>query len=572
MEEQRGQIEKATGRGGNASSRLSRPSQRTERSIRQATLLKMAGLSNSDFRTIMMTPRRDQTPAAAKDMAPPSGKAKRKPFNPNKWKNNEGKSKKPPVEVGTLPQGYRDRAKERREGGADAEAIAEEEPVLLKTIVAKGDKESREKAIEQSKFLGGDMEHTHLVKGLDFALLTRKKKEMEFEEKLKELKHAEKQAKIESGEIAEDASDPESEDEPAPEEAQPFKIIDETKPAQPKKDKTAQIHTRVARGVYFQLFDKKVAAKSELFLPGRTLFTFDADPASDRDQPLSVLRSKDDCPQAKELMNDKMNDELLEQVDAIMTYLREDPKRRRSRRKEEDLVPTLPAPGPAPKPENYDEEDSIFGDIGEYVPEADREEPKPAGKSGSYFQDSQVKPESMEVDMSGSVPEGFASRLEEMQKQQQKHTEMREKLEAKKERLAKLGVPTGKGPTNVTDDYAECYPEAYQTLSFGELETGDDEDISKMDLGKKRKMRRKDFASEEAWVSYNETREALPKAAFQFGVKMNEGRKTKKNQGKANEKKFDRELKKINELTKKKENTASNVPTAQEKRKRMRLE
>lgn len=25
--------------------------------------------------------------------------------------------------------------------------------------------------IQESKFLGGDMEHTHLVKGLDFALL-----------------------------------------------------------------------------------------------------------------------------------------------------------------------------------------------------------------------------------------------------------------------------------------------------------------------------------------------------------------------------------------------------------------
>ena len=26
-------------------------------------------------------------------------------------------------------------------------------------------------SIEESKFLGGDLEHTHLVKGLDFALL-----------------------------------------------------------------------------------------------------------------------------------------------------------------------------------------------------------------------------------------------------------------------------------------------------------------------------------------------------------------------------------------------------------------
>ena len=31
--------------------------------------------------------------------------------------------------------------------------------------------ERRRQAIQESKFLGGDMEHTHLVKGLDFALL-----------------------------------------------------------------------------------------------------------------------------------------------------------------------------------------------------------------------------------------------------------------------------------------------------------------------------------------------------------------------------------------------------------------
>ena len=31
--------------------------------------------------------------------------------------------------------------------------------------------EKRKQLIQESKYLGGDMEHTHLVKGLDFALL-----------------------------------------------------------------------------------------------------------------------------------------------------------------------------------------------------------------------------------------------------------------------------------------------------------------------------------------------------------------------------------------------------------------
>ena len=31
--------------------------------------------------------------------------------------------------------------------------------------------EARKKAIQESKFLGGDLQHTHLVKGLDYVLL-----------------------------------------------------------------------------------------------------------------------------------------------------------------------------------------------------------------------------------------------------------------------------------------------------------------------------------------------------------------------------------------------------------------
>ena len=31
--------------------------------------------------------------------------------------------------------------------------------------------ERRKQAIQESKFLGGDMQHTHLVKGLDYVLL-----------------------------------------------------------------------------------------------------------------------------------------------------------------------------------------------------------------------------------------------------------------------------------------------------------------------------------------------------------------------------------------------------------------
>ena len=40
----------------------------------------------------------------------------------------------------------------------------------------------RKQMIQESKFLGGDMEHTHLVKGLDYALLQKVRSELEQQE------------------------------------------------------------------------------------------------------------------------------------------------------------------------------------------------------------------------------------------------------------------------------------------------------------------------------------------------------------------------------------------------------
>jgi len=60
----------------------------------------------------------------------------------------------------------RDRAKERREGVSRDYAYTQEE------LAAKGlGGDVTNISIEDSKFLGGDIEHTHLVKGLDYALL-----------------------------------------------------------------------------------------------------------------------------------------------------------------------------------------------------------------------------------------------------------------------------------------------------------------------------------------------------------------------------------------------------------------
>lgn len=65
---------------------------------------------------------------------------------------------------------HRDRARERREGkNPDYEPLLPEMQAILQ---GKGlGNDIGQLTMEDSKFLGGDLEHTHLVKGLDYALL-----------------------------------------------------------------------------------------------------------------------------------------------------------------------------------------------------------------------------------------------------------------------------------------------------------------------------------------------------------------------------------------------------------------
>lgn len=61
----------------------------------------------------------------------------------------------------------------------------------------------------------------------------------------------------------------------------------------------------------------------------------------------------------------------------------------------------------------------------------------------------------------------------------------------------------------------------------------------------KGRLHRWDFETEEEWATYNEQKEAMPKAAFQFGVKMQDGRKTRKQN---KDQKLNNDLHKINKI------------------------
>ncbi|VVD05314.1 unnamed protein product [Leptidea sinapis] len=91
------------------------------------------------------------------------------------------------------------------------------------------------------------------------------------------------------------------------------------------------------------------------------------------------------------------------------------------------------------------------------------------------------------------------------------------------------------------------------------IDDSDDEvDYSKMDAGnKKGPIGRWDFDTQEEYSAYMSSKEALPKAAFQYGVKTQDGRKTRKTKDKSEKAELDREWQQIQNIIQKRKVPAS---------------
>ncbi|RQM22370.1 hypothetical protein B5M09_008833 [Aphanomyces astaci] len=173
---------------------------------------KHMSLSQSDFRRLLETPRvapqgggggilrRDaaQSKFGGKRAAESSGKGLKDREKYKKFKkpaagdgDEDDPLKKPRSKMidPTYQGKYRDRAAERRAGvNQDYEGMSRYQLIYHPSmndryyiVIPSGleDINTDEMDIETSKFLGGDMKHTHLVKGLDLALLAQLKREKE---------------------------------------------------------------------------------------------------------------------------------------------------------------------------------------------------------------------------------------------------------------------------------------------------------------------------------------------------------------------------------------------------------
>ncbi|KAL1205479.1 Suppressor of mec-8 and unc-52-like protein [Cardamine amara subsp. amara] len=479
---------------------------------------------------------------------------------------------------------YRDRAKERRENqnpDYDPTELSSFHAVAPPGAVDLRAADALKLSIENSKYLGGDVEHTHLVKGLDYALLNKVRSEI--------------------------VKKPDGED-------------DGGKTSVAKEDQRVTFRTTAAKSVYQWIVKPQTIIKSnDLFLPGRMTFVYDMEGGYSHDIPTTLYRSKADCPVLEEFVTVNVDGSVLDRIAKIMSYLRlgSSGKVLKKKKKEKDGKGKM-----STNANDYDEDnnqtkiengssvnmsekegidytvpgkDVTQSPISEDMEESPRDKEKVPYFAEPAYGPVQPPPDQAWQDMSGygamqtqGLAAGYPGEWQEyhqyaeqivyqeqylqpgmegyevqpetgilqdpqLMSQEEKDRGLGSVFKRDDQRLQQLRESDAreKDPSFVSESYSECYP-GYQEYNHEVVGSDEEADLSKMDMGGKAKggLHRWDFETEEEWEKYNEQKEAMPKAAFQFGVKMQDGRKTRKQN---RDQKLNNELHKINKiLTRKK--------------------
>lgn len=256
--------------------------------------------------------------SSSKPMAPPSerheARRKKKNFYAALKKQEDNKLQE-------LADKYRDRARERRDGanpdyqamdiaGNASSGYRAVAPDIKSGLDAA---ERRRQMIQESKFLGGDMEHTHLVKGLDYALLQKVRSEIVVKEHEQE---------IEMEKLAEEAEDKLQSKEEEPLDEQPeFRTV---------------MGRNVANIVAF--YRSRHVERNELFAPGRMAYVIELeDENAESDIPTTLIRSKLDVPVVEtEIQTLTTNDIVINKLAQILSYLRQGGRGKKNKRRDKD--------------------------------------------------------------------------------------------------------------------------------------------------------------------------------------------------------------------------------------------
>jgi len=573
-------------------------------------------LTNADFRKIMMTPRAGSGATPNFGGATPYGgetpghkRDANKKKDPNKAaerrkkKNYYAKIKREEDDkMKELASKYVDRAAMRRDGGESTQAQEEEATpaagyrAMAPTTQGSEDQAARRRQmIQESKYLGGDMEHTHLVKGLDFALLQKVRSEISAREAELETLDAEGEA----GDAIAAAAAKKKEEAAAAEK--------EEEERQKKEDETLKIETRtiLAKNIVRQVFKPEIPKTNELFFPGRMAYIMELEEETESDIPTTTIRSKKDVAINEQKATLSTNDIVINKLTQILSYLRAGS--RNKKKKKDRLVGMLDGTANI-KTEKGGEDLPIYDEL-DYKSTAikeekrdrdrrrddrdrhgdrrddrrddhrdrdydrrdrdrrDRDRDRDRGRDRrpddrhrgaeeknrderrnrdeftatkrSYFDAPAVEEEEEEKEHRG----GFSAEDKKLIKNLMRKEEEKEKSKSEAATGSLMAADNG---------YAECYP-GMAEMEDGIVDSDEETDFSKMDMGnKKGPVGRWDFDTQEEYSDYMSNREAMPKAAFQYGMKMADGRKTRGKLGQKNEKaKLDKEWNQISALIEK---------------------
>eukprot|EP00920_Eleutheroschizon_duboscqi_P026748 GHVT01065563.1.p1 GENE.GHVT01065563.1~~GHVT01065563.1.p1 ORF type:complete len:490 (+),score=145.54 GHVT01065563.1:876-2345(+) len=451
----------------------------------------------------------------------------------------------------------------------------------------------KERTMEESKYLGGDVEHTHLVKGLDFALLTKVRSELgkeavETEKKSKEV--ARQRQAVRQGVRKVDTELG----------RQMLRVLFER--LHPHhlafRDKLRRLETVILQA-------SRVKDPVETFGPGRTQFLFDLSSSSSCSSPTIVLHSKDEAAgvaaalDADVVAPAQIHYKLRSAFGSAMDWHRENKKK-----KKQDRLPRRPgamtstdeASGQSQSAHVQsvaaDDSKDIFEDAGVFLPtdvgdaSGAGHERAAAKADGRYFEEEAGPGLPTPTDAHGDI-----IREEEGMELDESHVRMYAtqplhafpagvdansamaavfglgatgaiadepaigKLRVGNRQLhpgpsslhatacstsfeaspsaSASGAPQRRPAPEEPASYLECYPSigGGTTMAAYDSDDEDVEDRSKMDSGRQKPYgarRRDDFESHKDWEEYQLAKEALPKAAFQYGKKVAEERTTRR--------------------------------------------
>jgi len=250
---------------------------------------------------------------------------------------------------------WRDRAKERQAGEGEYKQIAEEF------------EQHAEVSVEESKFLGGDMDHTHLVKGLDYALLGKNKKELELYDKVQKTREAEAARRRDRKKTKEFAS--------VMGQKIHKTVLEVLHPHHHQfKQRLANMATCISQG-------QRIRGAPLIFQPGFMSYEFDIDVEMGPDDiPKFITRSKEECP--KPNFSNKpgyIHPSVLSNIETVLSDIK---GRRRMRKEMEEAKKREELEKEKGRPE-----DDIFLGVGGFKA-SDKIQPKKTSNAPkSYFDD-----------------------------------------------------------------------------------------------------------------------------------------------------------------------------------------